>query len=280
MAHIDFGTSAHAEGRRGLERIGSFCLLALAFFLPVFFVPALSFPFQFSKALLLSLFVLVIFSLWVVARLKDGEFVIPSSPLYIALGVIVGLFILSGLSSVHTPPAGFEVGTALNILIVSLLAFLVPIMFRTKEQIFGSYLAFLASFFLLALFHLFRLVFGPDFLSVGIFTETVSNTIGKWNDLGVFFGVSALLSLVTIEFLSLGRLFKMLVYLAMLISLFSHIVNFSIVFVLALRHLLPTAFHSVPRAACGRKETTIQISVLSAYSPLHHHAPYLAFSSW
>ena len=99
MAHIDFGTSAHAEGRRGLERIGSFCLLALAFFLPVFFVPALSFPFQFSKALLLSLFVLVIFSLWVVARLKDGEFVIPSSPLYIALGVIVGLFILSGLSS-------------------------------------------------------------------------------------------------------------------------------------------------------------------------------------
>ena len=244
MAHIDFGTSAHAEGRRGLERIGSFCLLALAFFLPVFFVPALSFPFQFSKALLLSLFVLVIFSLWVVARLKDGEFVIPSSPLYIALGVIVGLVILSGLSSGSATLSlfgqGFEVGTALNILIVSLLAFLVPIMFRTKEQIFGSYLAFLASFFLLALFHLFRLVFGPDFLSVGIFTETVSNTIGKWNDLGVFFGVSALLSLVTIEFLSLGRLFKMLVYLAMLISLFFlAIVNFSTVwFVLGLFSLI------------------------------------------
>ena len=244
MADIDFGTSERVERRRGLEKIGSFFLLALAFLLPVFFVPALSFPFQFSKALLLSILVLVIFSLWVVARLKDGEFVIPSSPLFISLGVIVGLFILSGLSSGSATLSllgqGFEVGTALNLLIVSLLAFLIPIMFRTKEQIFGSYLAFLASFFLLALFHLFRLVFGPDFFSVGIFTETVSNTIGKWNDLGVFFGVSALLSLVTIEFLSLGRLFKILVYLSMLISLFFlAIVNFSTVwFVLGLFSLI------------------------------------------
>ena len=172
------------------------------------------------------------------------QFVIPNSPLFAALGVIVLLFILSGLFS-GSPlfsfmGQGFEVGTTLSVLIVSLLAFLIPILLRTKEQIFGSYLAFLASFFLLALFHLFRLVFGPDFLSVGIFTETVSNTIGKWNDLGIFFGISALLSLVTIEFLSLGRLFKALIYLSLFISLFFlAIVNFSTVwFVLGLFSLI------------------------------------------
>lgn len=233
MPDFNLGASVSGgEGRRkGMERVGSLCLLALAFLLPVFFIPALSFPFQFSKALLLSVLVLATFCIWVVARLKDGQFVIPSSPMVIALAVVVCLFALSGLLSGSVGASilgqGFEVGTTVNILIVSLLAFLVPLMLRGKEQIFGSYLAFLASFFLISLFHLLRLVFGPDFLSAGIFTDTVSNTIGKWNDLGVFFGASALLSLVTIEFLSLNRLFKGLSYLSLIASLFFlAVVNF------------------------------------------------------
>jgi tetratricopeptide (TPR) repeat protein/O-antigen ligase len=246
MTSIDFGTEVirGGEQRRGIERLASLCLLALAFLLPVFFIPVASFPFQFSKALLVSVLVLAAFCVWVVTRLKDGQFVIPSSPILIALAVVVGLFALSSLFSGSPALAlfgqGFEVGTTVNILIAGLIAFLVPIMFRGKEQIFASYLAFLASFSLIALFHLLRLVFGPDFLSVGIFTETVSNTIGKWNDLGVFFGVSALLSLVTIEFLSLGRFFKLLVHLSLLVSLFFlAVVNFPTVwFVLGLFSLI------------------------------------------
>ena len=248
MAKFDFGTDSMQEGcakpKKGIEKIASQCILALAFLLPIFFMPAISFPFQFSKALLLSLLVLAAFCIWVIARLKDGQFMIPSSPMLIALSVVVGIFALSGLLSGSVSGAllgqGFEVGTTFSILIASLLAFLVPILFRDKEQIFGSYLAFLAAFFLIVLFHLLRLVFGPDFLSVGLFTETVSNTIGKWNDLGVFFGVSALLSLVTIEFLKLNRLFKGLIYLSLLFSLFFlAIVNFPTVwFVLGLFSLI------------------------------------------
>jgi len=244
MATIDFNMRSAGAGRGGLERIASLCILALAFLLPAFFVPAISFPFQFSKAILLSILVLVVFALWIVARLKDGEFIIPNSPIFAGLGAVVGLFVLSGFASGSPVSSfigqGFEVGTTFSVLVASLLAFLIAILFRTKEQIFGSYLAFLASFFLLALFHLLRLIFGPDFLSAGILTETVSNTIGKWNDLGVFFGVSALLSLVTIEFLSLNRLFKSLIYLALLVSLFFlAIVNFPTVwFVLGLFSLI------------------------------------------
>src|SRR3989344_9182031 len=101
MAKIDFGTDALVTGgsKRGIERIASLCLLALAFLLPVFFIPGLSFPFQFSKALLLSVLILAVFCIWVVARLKDGQFVIPSSPILVALAVVVGLFALSGLLS-------------------------------------------------------------------------------------------------------------------------------------------------------------------------------------
>jgi len=233
------------EGRKwGIERLASLLLLGLAFLLPVFFIPAISFPFQFGKALLLSVVVIVVFALWIIARLKDGEFVIPNSPILFSLGVVVALSVLSGLLSGSVGASliggGFEVGTTVSILIVSVLAFLVSILFRSKEQIFASYLAFLGSFLLIALFHLLRLAFGPDFLSVGIFTDAVSNTIGKWNDLGVFFGAAAVLSLVTIESLSLNRFFRTLIYLSLVISLlFLAIINFSTVwFVLGLFSLI------------------------------------------
>lgn len=235
MSDFNLGSEASGGGsKRGIERFASLLLLGLAFLIPVFFIPAVSFPFQSSKALLLAIVVIVVFAFWLVARLKDGKFVIPNSPILLSLCVVVVLSILSSLFSGSIGASllgqGFEVGTTINILILAVLAFLIPVFFRSKEQIFGSYLAFLASFFLIALFHLLRLVFGPGFLSLGILTDTVSNTIGKWNDLGVFFGAATILSLVTIEFLSLSRLFRGLIYLALIISLFFlAVINFSTV---------------------------------------------------
>jgi len=235
MPDFNLGGVVGSEGRkRGIERFASLLVLALAFLLPVFFIPSVAFSFQFSKALLLSVVVLAAFVIWVVARLKDGAFVIPNSPLIMSLGAIVVLStlssLLSGSVSTSLVGGGFEVGTTVSILIVSVLAFLVPILFQGKEQIFASYLAFLASFFLIALFHLLRLVFGPDFLSAGIFTDASANTIGKWNDLAVFFGTAAVLSLVTIESLALNHLFRTLIYAALGISLFFlAVINFSTV---------------------------------------------------
>ncbi len=247
MARFNFGTGVlqdGAERKRGIERVASLCLLALIFLLPVFFMPAVSFPFQFSKAIFLSIGVLVVFCIWVIARLRDGRFVIPSSPILMSLFVVVALSALSGLLSGTVGSSilgqGFEVGTTFNILIVALMAFLVPIVFSAKEQIFGGYLAFIASFLIIALFHVLRLLFGADFLALGLFTDMVSNTIGKWNDLGVFFGVSALLSVITIELLTLSRMFKAIIYLSLVVSLFLlAIVNFAVVwFVLGLFSLV------------------------------------------
>ncbi|KKW21540.1 MAG: hypothetical protein A2W52_03250 [Candidatus Taylorbacteria bacterium RIFCSPHIGHO2_02_49_25] len=229
----DYATGG-TRGWRGLERISSLCLLALTFIVPIFFVPALSFPSQFSKALLLYIIVLAAFSLWVAARLKDGRFFIPTSPVLAALFAVVGIFALSGLFSGSFYSSffgqGFEVGTVQNILLLFGLAFFVPAMFRKKEHIFFGYVAFLASFALVALFHLLRLMLGADFLSFGVLTGAASNTLGKWNDLGIFFGVSALLSLVTIEFFSFKRVVKVVAYAALALSLFFlAVVNFSMI---------------------------------------------------
>ena len=123
---IDLGVNANEQVKDGglamagkrmwIERLASYCIFVFALLLPVFFVPDLSFPFQFSKSIFLSVAALVVFTLWVIARLKDGEFVIPSSPILLALGVIVGIFALSGIFSGSLMSSiigqGFEVGTA------------------------------------------------------------------------------------------------------------------------------------------------------------------------
>ncbi len=191
---------------------------------------------------------LVSLVLWLSARLRDGKFIVPSSPMLLAMAIFVGLFALSSLFSRDATFSffgqGLEVGTAVNLLVVFALAFLVSVVFRTGEQIVKGYIAFFASFALIALFHILRLVFGPDFLAFGIFTDTVSNTVGRLNDLGIFFGVSALLSLLTIELIPLTRVFKVILSLALLTSLFFlSLVNFSLLwFVLGLCSLVLLVF--------------------------------------
>lgn len=207
-----------------LERVAARLLLLLVFFLPVFFIPSLVFPFQGGKALFLALIVLAAFSLWIIARLKDGEFELPQSPLFAALGALVLVLALSGFFSGSLAQSfvgqGFEVGTVITVLILSLLFCMVPLLVRSQERVFSHYLAFFSAAGLLALFHLLRFAFGPDFLSLSVLTDAAANTVGKWNDLAVFFGATALLSLTTVEMVALGRFFRTLMFCLLVASLF------------------------------------------------------------
>ncbi len=225
-------TQGEALARSG-DQAATFFLLTTLFLLPIFFIPSLSFSFVFSKATVLYLLTLASFALWLVTRLRDGKFVIPSSPMLFTLVLFVGLFTLSSLFSgdlaVSFFGQGFEVGTAVSMLIGGALVFLVSSVFHTSEHIIKGYVAFFASFILIAFFHSVRLVFGPNFLAFGLFTDTVSNMVGNLNDLGIFFGVSALFSLLTIELIPLTRIFKAILSFALLISLFFlTLVNFDI----------------------------------------------------
>jgi hypothetical protein len=58
-----------------LEKIAFIILLLLPFLLPVFFIPSALFPFQFGKMIFFTVSVLLVFALWIIARLKDGKFV-------------------------------------------------------------------------------------------------------------------------------------------------------------------------------------------------------------
>lgn len=250
---------AEGEEKGGmLERLAAKVMFLCLFLLPIFFIPSASFPLMSGKAALFSLCVLAAFLLWAWARLKDGRFVFPRSLMLVGLASLTLLSVLSALASDSLAGAlvgaGFEVGTAVNVFILSLSVFLIGALVRRKDQIFFAYLALFASFFIVAAFHLIRLLSGAGALSFGLFTDAASNLIGKWNDLGVFAGAVAILSLMTVEFLSLSKITRAATYLALAASLgLLVIVNFSMVWLtLGVFSLVLLVFLMSFRPAKGR----------------------------
>src|SRR3989344_6015745 len=197
-----------------LEKVSYYILLATAFLIPIFFIPSTSFQFQFSKSVFISFAVLVSLALWLIARLKDGRYLLPNNSVFWGAALVLAVLLISALLSPSVRTSfmgqGFEIGTWANTAIMFAMMFLFSALFRTKEKIFYLYLALFASSLLIVLFHVVRFVpwLGPEFLSFGIFTDITSNLIGKWNDLGIFFGLVAILSLITIELVQLNKIFK------------------------------------------------------------------------
>jgi tetratricopeptide (TPR) repeat protein len=210
------------EGKRALERISFFILIALVFFLPLIF--QVSFSLDFSKISFVSLLVSIMVILECIAALKRGTFSFPKDPILFPILALPCLFIIAGFFS-GLPVNSFfgtvfEVGTGISITLAVLLLLLISRILRTKGQIFGIYVTFFASLSLVAVYQLIRVVGGPGILSFGIFTDSAANLIGKWNELGIFFGLGAILSLITFELLKLSKSFRIVAVMVMAVSLF------------------------------------------------------------
>ena len=219
-----------------LDRIAFIVLQATLFLTPLFFIPSSSVPFLVGKSAVILYGITIVLVLWLIARLKDGVFTRPKTWLYGSVGILALVYSVSALLSSNGDAAlagqGFDLAS-LSFFLPSLVLFaLVPLVVKTEKQIFYSYATLLVSFLLVGLFHVARFIGGPGVLSFGIFTDVTSNLIGKWNDVGIFFGFGAILSLVTLERATLSRLFKILVYIAFVLSLVMLVVvNFAPVWI-------------------------------------------------
>ncbi len=207
-----------------LGRLSYWVTLAAIFLLPIAFIPSANIHFSFTKQLIFATAVLFIFATWVLSRLKDGTFEFPVSPIVFTGGVVTLVMFFASIFSKSVSTSllgqGFETGTFLSIFIGFLTVFIVPLYFKSKDKIFTAYLALMASFVLVAIFEIVRFLAGPAVLSFGFFTDITSNTVGQWNDLGVFFGFAAVLSWVTVEFFELGQVSKILTFIVLALSIF------------------------------------------------------------
>jgi cytochrome c-type biogenesis protein CcmH/NrfG len=220
-----------------LDRIAFIILQIVLFITPVFFIPSASVPLQTGKTAFILYGIVIAFIIWAVARLKDGVFEAPRSLFYTSAGVFGLAYVLSAVFSANRAAsfagAGLELGS-LSFVLPSLILFaLIPLLVKSEKDLLRSYATLLLSFLLVALFQVIRLVFGVDVLDFGIFASATSNLLGKWNDLGIFFGLSAILSIITLERVSLSKVLRVLVYIAFFVSLVMLvIINFTSVWVM------------------------------------------------
>jgi len=103
----------------------------------------------------------------------------------------------------------------------------VTLVLSNKVSILRFYILLLTVSILLGLFHLLRVIFGADTLTFGIFQGTVATPLGSWNDLGLFFGLAIILSLVALEQLSITKGGKIIIgFIVFLSLLILAVVNF------------------------------------------------------
>ena len=237
LPKTSFDAVQQKKSSLSFEIISIIVLMAIVFLLPLFFASTPFFSFQFSKSFIVSVGVIATLGFFLLSVLRTGTIVFPYHGIILSmLLVLVSTLASSFWSSAPISSLvgyGFEADTFSFFALLILLLLLTVILFRSKENIFYSYLVFFGSFFIISLYHILRFIFGPDFLSFGFFTNIFSNTIGKWNEVAVFFGISAILSLISLELVRLIRPFKILLWIALAVStFFLAVVNFSLVWTL------------------------------------------------
>lgn len=253
------------EQKSNIDTIAEWLLLSLIAFLPILAVPLSFVPFQFTKTFFLFVCALLAFMLVLFRRLRDGVVVLPKHPLFWAVWGIPFAYVTSAIFSSNIRDSlmgiSLETDTAGFFVIGAILLFLAVILFRTKTSHLRVYLALLVSFAVLALFQGLRFAFGPDFLSFGIFSNPVSNLLGRWNDLAIFFGLVSVFSLVSMEVLSVSRAAQILLGAVFFVSLFFLcVVNFSLVWIIVGLFSFSFLVHNLVRGRFHKKEAPLPVS--------------------
>ena len=230
----------HSEEKRTslLEKISYGLVTLLTFLLPVFvYFPFSGFPVDFGKKALLFTFTILALMFWLLARFEDGKFIFPggkilkSSLFLFASFLISAVALFKGESSVANSVfgVGYDSDTVIYIFVLLVLMFLSSIYYQSMKRLSHFYIALMSSFLAVFAVEITQLFMDGNLL---VNDGIVTNLVGKWNDLGIFFGLGIVLSLSAIELLQLS-LYPKFILSAILIGslIITGIVNFVSVWV-------------------------------------------------
>jgi tetratricopeptide (TPR) repeat protein len=219
-----------------LDRISFWSLFLLVTLLPVFFIPFSQISIETTKGLLLVLGLAISIIFWALARFSDGTITFPKSPLILSGLLIVLVTLLSAIFSASPAMSFFgtmfDVGTFWFILSAFLLMIFASIIFGNRTNARILLLGVIASFGVVLLFQTLRFFF-PVGLSLGIFGNKLGNLVGSWNTLGIYAGLSVLISLFVLEFFTVSTIGKAFLSVLMALSvLIVAAVNFTFVWII------------------------------------------------
>jgi len=200
-----------------LEKAAFYIILAISFLLPIAFVSPAVLAVDTLKMSIFSIGTSISLFLILISEIKSGKFLNIKGKMRYAILAIPLSFILSAIAVVkasgfQTPFLGNGSETTTVLFALTALAFVytVVVVLKTKERFLTLLSSIVLGGSIITLFHLVRFIFGADTLSFGIFVAQITNTVGQWSDLGIYFGFLFLLSYFAVEFMLLSKTVKIL----------------------------------------------------------------------
>jgi len=203
---------------------------------PLFFIPITYTPFNFSKVLFVILGVFLALIFYSLATLRQGKLVLPYSAGIISMWVLTTVTFLAAAFSGDIQDSifgdDFGIQTAVFVAFLALIATVAGILREQKSSVMQVYVLLTGGGVVIGLYHVTRLMFGPDTLSFNVMNSATSSVLGGWNDLALFFGLALLLALLAVEQFPLTKMGKVLFGVVSLLSLIIlAVVNFFAIWV-------------------------------------------------
>ncbi len=259
-----------------LQGISQNIFLVVFGILPIFFVPIAFAPFEYSKILLVIIGCMVSLIFFGLSVLRTGLLTFSRAKGLWLMWLIPLTALISTLLSGDVQDAligdGFSTQSTLFLTLLVFVATATTIILQQKKSIMRFYVLLLGVAIVLSLYHVIRLVFGAETLSFGVFTSAVSTPLGGWNDLGLFFGLTIILSLVALEQLPLTKYGKMIILGIVGVSLLMlSVVNFSAVWmvlgmvslIMVIYSLSKDRFNAATTFVPEEKSSSVALSVVS-----------------
>ena len=241
--------------KNNLEKVSFIVFLITVILVPLAFLPISYAPLDISKTVVIAFGVLVSAILYFISAFKQKSLFLPKHPLVLAAaGIIVSLLVSTFLSASPMKSffgQGFELTTSSLVLIFFLASLLVVYLtHKERDRMLYIYGGVILSFLLVALFHIVRFIGGPELLSFGFFQMTSSTLVGKWNDLALIAGCVGIISYIGLQFITLNKLFKILLTVLLAISgVFLFIVNSAVIWWVAALVLAGIAYYQFQSSA-------------------------------
>ncbi len=243
------------------ERVSFRILIGIIFLLPLFALPFGIFVVDFNKAMFLYLGVSVASICFLLARVYKRSIIFPKSFIIASLFLIALAWLVasvfSGNIALSLFGAGYETGTFSFFLFLSIIAFLVAVLFRSAKRIVLLYKGIFVSATVLFVMQFLHTGFGAALPPWDMFQGVLASVLGNWNDLGIFFGLIAIIALSSLEFGGENRNARIFLRAILSMSLLAvffvnfstlqFVLGFSVLALLVYRLASPPYFEGSPR---------------------------------
>lgn len=195
------------------ESISYYTFLVSLVLAPIVFWPSTYLAMDTVKTIVIGITVLASAIFLGLTALREKKLVLPPRPItWVSVLSVVSL-VISALVSIHAGKSlfgqGFEVNTVsfiATMFLAGLVAF--TLIQRKLERAVILYVGIFASYLVVFIYQILRIVFGSSFATFGIFTSQNSTLLGNWFDLGTYSMLIALVSLCAVIFLTLSQRMK------------------------------------------------------------------------